>query len=243
MRKTLAAEDPGGRGSGAGGDGCGGEARHLRLFLRHEDEPRAEQEGRGGARGRCREQSIGSRGAGGPGEPGRGGALSHSPRKDRNAGKRQPSRRWGPGTQKQEQEAPARSVRWSRRGVFPAWDLSLLGAATRTEHVRHARTTLGVRAVAARLAERTRTLAQVVGMGRAGHETKPGPTPEPGPAPRFCPVMEPGFSKQTGIATGAGVAGTVPVLSASGPDQPRTASQTPPMPPPCSHGDRASFKT
>lgn len=187
------------------------------------------------------------RGAGGPGEPGRGGALSHSPRKDRNAGERQPSRRWGPGTQKQEQEAPARSVRWSRRGVFPAWDLSLLGAATRPEHVRHARTTLGVRAVAARLAERTRTLAQVVGMGRAGHETKPGPTPEPrtspGPAPRFCPVMEPGFSKQTGIATGAGVAGTVPVLSASGPDQPRTASQTPPTPPPCSHGDRASFKT
>lgn len=64
MRKTLAAEDPGGRGSGAGGDGCGGEARHLRLFLRHEDEPRAEQDGRGGARGRCREQSIGSRGPG-----------------------------------------------------------------------------------------------------------------------------------------------------------------------------------
>lgn len=39
------------------------------------------------------------------------------------------------------------------------------------------------------------------------------------------------------------MAGTVPVLSASGPDQPRTASQTPPTPPPCSHGDRASFKT
>lgn len=40
VRKKLAAEGTGGRGAGAGGDGCAG-VRHQQLLLRHKETNRA----------------------------------------------------------------------------------------------------------------------------------------------------------------------------------------------------------